>query len=37
MCLVELYLAEDLPGYFPALDGAVMAASVYLFAVTFFT
>lgn len=33
----ELYLAEDLPGYLPALDGAVMAASVFLFAVTFFT
>jgi molybdopterin converting factor small subunit len=33
----ELYLAEDLPGYLPALDGAVIAGAVYLFAVTFFT
>lgn len=33
----ELYLAEDLPGYLPALDGAVVAGAVYLFAVTFFT
>ncbi len=33
----ELYLAEDLPGYLPGLDGAVMAASIFLFAVTFFT
>lgn len=32
----EPYLAETLPGNLSSLDGAVLAAAVYLFAVTFF-
>ncbi len=32
----EPFLAETLPGYLASLDGAVLAAAVYLFAITFF-
>lgn len=32
----EPFLAETLPGNLPSLDGAVLAAAVYLFAITFF-